>query len=772
MYKKVEMNFLNILNIKNFHKLSEDLFQFSVSLEKLIKLPYSYNFPKQILTLIREHFKADICRYYEVNKGSENMSLSLLLPSEYKPLKDLKTKTIKYGAIGKAYKTRDITIIDNVKFSEKKKEYINIDNKIKSEVVIPILFLGEVIGIIIIDFFHKINKSEKLIYSIIGRLFRYFTYNSFEASNRDLRLNFLQKLPEKLNEGLDETLNDFFDLIHSVFGVKFLSYWLYLNVDNEELLILRSIYPFKIGNKEIKLDDFDTKIVKLNQSIYKNLFKEKTYKIYSDPKNIKEYHNKNFIDKFSLDWFISYPIFFNEKPIGILNYTPFQTFEEINQGDINTYNIKINELNTYVKILEIIHKLCNLFDIEHFLSNYDKVFSELQKFVDEKASWNNLSKIVGNLMNCEGCSIFLKNNDELVLKGTTGIIGDPDYNEVRYKKGEGLTGYAFEKENAFIFYKDFKNELLSLHKSKFREKIYSSAKSKSIILVPLKNDNEELIGLIRCNNKIQKIGFHFDRFTKEDEIKLINLSKLISNVYLKINSIRKFTEEWERNVYALHHELLSPVLGICNHSEWFKYQVKYENRKDWNLNLFERKFSDIEQNAILLDVLVNSMGNLDDIKINILTIDFLEILKMCKGFFKGELERHNIDFNWTYLDLPQIFRGDKVHLFRVFYNLLRNSIKYSDPIENKKIIRIVTKNKTDYLEFTIEDNGIGIIDGEEDIIFNKFRRGRNAIKYFPEGTGIGLTYCRKIIEAHKGRIFFDNNRKPTRIKFELYKHLN
>jgi CheY-like chemotaxis protein len=106
---------------------------------------------------------------------------------------------------------------------------------------------------------------------------------------------------------------------------------------------------------------------------------------------------------------------------------------------------------------------------------------------------------------------------------------------------------------------------------------------------------------------------------------------------------------------------------------------------------------------------------------------------------------------------------------RVFFNLLRNAIKYSDPHEQHKYILICGAQEPGHVVLSFIDNGIGIIKGEEEIIFRKYSRGSNAVSVFPEGTGLGLDYCRNVIQKHGGSIMVDRNNlsKPTVITIRL-----
>ena len=93
--------------------------------------------------------------------------------------------------------------------------------------------------------------------------------------------------------------------------------------------------------------------------------------------------------------------------------------------------------------------------------------------------------------------------------------------------------------------------------------------------------------------------------------------------------------------------------------------------------------------------------------------------------------------------------GNFDHLTNVLVNILDNALKYS---ENIPIIKIVTNNTEDDLLINIEDNGIGMDKSTKRLIFDKFYRKETGNIHDIKGHGLGLSYVKKIIELHKGKI--------------------
>ncbi len=93
--------------------------------------------------------------------------------------------------------------------------------------------------------------------------------------------------------------------------------------------------------------------------------------------------------------------------------------------------------------------------------------------------------------------------------------------------------------------------------------------------------------------------------------------------------------------------------------------------------------------------------------------------------------------------------ADDVHITNVVSNLLDNAIKYCVKTPE---ISVYTRNKNDEIIISVIDNGIGIATKEQKMIFERFYRVSTGNLHDVKGFGLGLSYVKKIVEAHGGRI--------------------
>src|SRR5690606_16607119 len=97
--------------------------------------------------------------------------------------------------------------------------------------------------------------------------------------------------------------------------------------------------------------------------------------------------------------------------------------------------------------------------------------------------------------------------------------------------------------------------------------------------------------------------------------------------------------------------------------------------------------------------------------------------------------------------LPTV-NGYSLRLRQMFQNLVANALKFRG--DKAPVVKIAAKEMPEGWDITVADNGIGIEPEYFDRIFGAFKRLHSYDQY--EGTGIGLSICKKVVEKHKGRI--------------------
>ncbi|PSO44145.1 MAG: hypothetical protein BRC23_01780 [Parcubacteria group bacterium SW_4_49_11] len=94
-----------------------------------------------------------------------------------------------------------------------------------------------------------------------------------------------------------------------------------------------------------------------------------------------------------------------------------------------------------------------------------------------------------------------------------------------------------------------------------------------------------------------------------------------------------------------------------------------------------------------------------------------------------------------------LVNGDRPKLKAAFSNLIHNAITYTE-----RSVEISCVNEENGVQVTIADDGIGITEDEQSILFDQFERGDKAYQRNPDGSGLGLYLAKQIIELHNGSI--------------------
>jgi len=114
-------------------------------------------------------------------------------------------------------------------------------------------------------------------------------------------------------------------------------------------------------------------------------------------------------------------------------------------------------------------------------------------------------------------------------------------------------------------------------------------------------------------------------------------------------------------------------------------------------------------------------------------------------------------------DLPNV-KGDLIQISQVFQNLISNGLKFNQA--DLPEVSISAERNGSFWRLTVEDNGIGIAERDQERIFTILQRLHTREEF--EGTGVGLSICKRIVERHGGSIWVESRAgKGSRFNFTL-----
>ena len=138
-----------------------------------------------------------------------------------------------------------------------------------------------------------------------------------------------------------------------------------------------------------------------------------------------------------------------------------------------------------------------------------------------------------------------------------------------------------------------------------------------------------------------------------------------------------------------------------------------------------------------------------EVRLNLGTVNVHQIIERVLENISPQIELREgiIDIDLQ-AENPEI-QADEVHLTNIIFNLLDNANKYSP---EKPIIKITTENTEKGLSIKVSDQGIGMTKESIKQIFEKFYRVPTGNVHDVKGFGLGLSYVKKMVEEHQGRI--------------------
>jgi two-component system, OmpR family, sensor histidine kinase BaeS len=202
-----------------------------------------------------------------------------------------------------------------------------------------------------------------------------------------------------------------------------------------------------------------------------------------------------------------------------------------------------------------------------------------------------------------------------------------------------------------------------------------------------------------------------------------------------------------RQLFAdISHELRTPIAV---------FRAEIEAHLDGIQTITPESVCSLHAKTLRLEQLIGdihqlSLSDLDAIAYRKEYLDPLDVLKESRESFRSEFDHKHIAL---LLDLPgypkaTVF-GDRKRLDQLFINLLENSLRYTD---DGGELRVRARTTGDLLTIEFLDSKPGVDTQDRERLFDRFYRVEKSRNVESGGTGLGLTICKKIVQAHDGTI--------------------
>lgn len=218
------------------------------------------------------------------------------------------------------------------------------------------------------------------------------------------------------------------------------------------------------------------------------------------------------------------------------------------------------------------------------------------------------------------------------------------------------------------------------------------------------------------------------------------------------------TLEQQKELYVatLAHDLKNPL-----NAQIVAMEQLY-NEKFGGLTLLQKEIlNDIISSAKFMREMLSSLLSVykfehGAVKLNIKPVNIDELIKICLKDVSAFAEYNSVFIEYINNTRNDVFLCDENYIRRVISNMLNNVIIYS--YKNTKPLILVEEDSL-FLIIKFKNNGYPINENLKSHIFDKYNSGSNK----KSGTGLGLYFCKKVIEAHKGIISL--NAQNSNIEF-------
>jgi PAS domain S-box-containing protein len=214
-------------------------------------------------------------------------------------------------------------------------------------------------------------------------------------------------------------------------------------------------------------------------------------------------------------------------------------------------------------------------------------------------------------------------------------------------------------------------------------------------------------------------------------------------------ALKRSNQELDDFAYIASHDLKEPLRGLSNNAMFLKEDFGDKIGEEGTKRLNRITFLCERMERLVNDLLYFSRLGRQELAIQ--KTDLNEIIKDIIAMMESSLHESGAMIMIP-CELPTI-TCDLPRITEVFRNLITNAVKYND--KPQKIIEIGHEIQNGNNVFYVRDNGIGIAPEFHSDVFRIFKRLNNESDEV-KGTGVGLTFVKKIIERHNGRIWIES----------------
>jgi len=263
-----------------------------------------------------------------------------------------------------------------------------------------------------------------------------------------------------------------------------------------------------------------------------------------------------------------------------------------------------------------------------------------------------------------------------------------------------------------------------------------------IITFPIANYFTRLVNKITQATKKVASGDFSTRIKtdRKDE-----LGELVTNFNLLAKSLESNSESQKRIIADVAHELRTPISVIMGEIEAIQDGIHDANEN--TLNLLHSQISSLKN--LVNDLYDLSESDLGSLKYKMLKVDINSLINQSYQNHQLRFEKKHISLHIDLPVKPCYVLGDSNRLNQLFNNILSNSVHYTD---KGGVSEIKIQSTDNCIEIKISDSAPGLKPDQLEKIFDRLYRADKSRNKNTGGSGLGLSICKEIVNAHNGLI--------------------
>ena len=251
---------------------------------------------------------------------------------------------------------------------------------------------------------------------------------------------------------------------------------------------------------------------------------------------------------------------------------------------------------------------------------------------------------------------------------------------------------------------------------------------------------------VRTGDEVQALADEFNHMAAELQELYTGLERKVAEKTAELEAANRHKSEFLAN---MSHELRTPLNAIIGFSEVLK------ERMFGDLNPKQLEYvRDIHGSGQHLLSLINDILDLSKVEAGYMELDVRDFdvraaVENCCTLIRERAIRQRLSCDCVVDPAVTTWPGDERKFKQVLLNLLSNAVKFT-PAGGK--VELAARIESDWLAVSVRDTGIGISREDAEAIFKEFHQVRTSVSAKHEGTGLGLSLSRRLVELHHGTL--------------------